>query len=120
MEMDGNGTELYFASSQLETVGSFPVEEQLANVSCDGGQIARQTAPLLARQQATVALDKLVKLHPHRIARLADANRLQHSRAAQLFQNDRQVESHRRLVPVGFDAAQKPRITPKNNPFQQV
>ena len=92
----------------MEVIAGLALEEELADVL--GRRVAGQAAALAARQKAAVALDELAELHAHRVAHLADADRLQHAGVAQLFQHDGQIEAHRRLVVVGLDAAHEPRV----------
>lgn len=105
----------YLGGSDLKLIGiGEPFQDDAADVGADGLLAAGQILALAPRQQAAVAFEELREAHAHRVARLADADRLQHARIAQLFQHHRQIEAHRQLVPVGFEAANKPRIAPGN------
>ena len=59
------------------------------------------------RQQDAVVLYEFVKCEPHRVARLADAHRLQHARVTELHQHQSVVKVIGHFVGVGLDTAHK-------------
>ena len=62
---------------------------------------------------STVPFSKCVEAHPDRVPHLPDTYRLQHTRVPELCENHVRLELHGRLVIVGFNAPDKPWVTPE-------
>lgn len=103
----------YFGRSKLKLITfCVPVQQKPTDIRSGRVLASCQVASFPSGQEATIAFDKVVKLHPNRITRLADAYRFQHSSVSQLFQDDGQIETHRHFFPVGFQTTYKPRVAP--------